>query len=168
VLAAVAAMAQPAPSPVKVSRLSAPEKALKFEVLVPARIDDVWKAFTTAEGLNTWLWQDCTVDLRPGGGWTVHYPGGKTGGGTIVSLKEGRQIVIRALAPEQFPEVRRIGTLAIFDFAPAGTETRVTLTQKDWKEGKEWDDAYEYLAKGNAQLLNQLYLRFSRGPLKWK
>src|SRR5882724_7722322 len=107
-----AALAQPEPSPVKVNKLTTPGKALKFEVLIPGKGADVWNAFTTTEGLNTWLWKDCTVDLRPGGGWTVHYPGGATGGGTIVSLQTGRQVVIHAMAPEKFPEVRRVGTTA--------------------------------------------------------
>jgi uncharacterized protein YndB with AHSA1/START domain len=170
-LAPLAASAQEATRkkiPVEVTRVGQPEKALKFEVVVNAKPADVWQAFTTSAGLDTWLWQDCTVDLREGGGWTVHFPGGKTGGGTIISFRDGRQLVLHALAPEQFPEVRRIGTTAVFDFAPEGDHTRITLTQTGWKEGKEWDDAYEYLAGGNAQLLGQLYVRFERGPLQWK
>src|SRR5580704_5461867 len=71
-------------SPVEVIRVSQPDKALKFEVVVAARPADVWQAFTTSAGLDTWLWQDCTADLREGGDWIVHFPGGKTGGGTIV------------------------------------------------------------------------------------
>jgi uncharacterized protein YndB with AHSA1/START domain len=164
------AYAQTAPrkdSHVEVTKVAAPEKALKFSALIPAKPADVWQAFTTSAGLNTWLWQDCTVDLREGGGWIVHYPGGKTGGGTIVSFRDGRQLVLHAMAPERFPEVRSVGTTAVFDFAPEGERTRVTLTQTGW-QGKEWDDAYEYLASGNAQLLEQLYLRFARGPIKWQ
>ena len=61
----------------------APEKALKFEVVVPAKPEVVWTAFTTSQGLNTWLWKDCTVELRKGGGWTVHYSPTATGGGTM-------------------------------------------------------------------------------------
>ena len=170
-----AALSQDAPKPpasVKVTRIDAP-KALKFEVVVPAKIEDVWTAFTTSGGLNTWLWKDCTVDLREGGGWTVHYPGGATGGGTIVSFQDGRQIVIHAMAPEKFPEVRRAGTTATFDFealndGTGGDKTRVTLVQTGWKQGKEWDDAYDYLAGGNAQLLGQLNYRFTKGPIPWE
>jgi uncharacterized protein YndB with AHSA1/START domain len=164
-----ATLAQDAPKPpvsVKVTRLESP-KALKFEVVVPANVDDVWTAFTTSAGLNTWLWKDCTVDLREGGGWIVHYPGGSTGGGAIVSFKPGRQIVIHAMAPDKFPEVRTVGTTATFDFEPVDGKTRVTLTQTGWKQGKEWDDAYEYLAGGNAQLLGQLNSRFTKGPVRW-
>jgi uncharacterized protein YndB with AHSA1/START domain len=155
--------------PVKVAKLSSPEKALRFEVTVPAKPAEVWAAFTTSAGLSTWLWRDCTVDLRAGGEWTVHYPGGSTGGGTIVSFDPGRRLAIHAMAPEKFPEVRRTGTAAVFEIEPDGDNgTRVTLTQTGWKEGKEWDDAYEYLSQGNAQLMGQLHLRFTRGPLKWQ
>jgi len=173
-LAPFAAQGQDAPgppkrkSPVEVTKLLEPDKALKFEVVVAAKVADVWQAFTANDGLNTWLWQDCTVDLREGGGWIVHYPGGKTGGGTIVSFRDGRQLVLHAMAPERFPEVRAMGTTAVFDFAPEGDGTRITLTQTGWKQGNEWDDAYEYLASGNAQLLEQLYVRFARGPIKWQ
>jgi hypothetical protein len=72
------------------------------------------------------------------------------------------------MAPERFPEVRRIGTTAVFDIGPEGNGTRVTLTQTGWRAGKEWEDAYEYLASGNAELLEQLYTRFAHGPIKWQ
>ena len=156
-----------AENPVKVTKTNSPEKALLFEVMVPATPADVWRAFTTKEGLQEWLWYDMTVDLREGGDWMVNYPGGKTGGGTIVSFEPVRSLTIRAMAPEQFPEVRRDRTTAIFRFEPAEGGTKVTLTQTGWKTGKEWDDAYDYLASGNAQLLNQLLYRFKNGPIDW-
>src|SRR5579871_5890383 len=155
-------------SHVTMTKISSPEKALRFEVVVPGKPAEVWQAFSTSAGLSTWLWKDCTVDLREGGGWIVHYPGGKTGGGTIVSFQDGRQMTIHAMAPEQFPEERSVGTTAVFEFSAAEGGTRVTLTQTGWRAGKEWDDAYEYLSAGNAQLLDQLYTRFARGPFKWQ
>lgn len=74
---------------VTVTKLSSPEKALRFEATIPAAIDEVWTAFTTREGLSSWLWRDVRVDLKPGGDWLVLYPGGKTGGGTILSFEPG-------------------------------------------------------------------------------
>ena len=155
------------PSPVRVTKVAAP-KALKFEVLIPGKLDDVWAAFTTTAGLNTWLWQDCTVDLRPNGDWIAKFPGGAIGGGTIVSFVPKRQVVIHAMAPAQFPIVRSVGTMATFDFKASGEQTLLTLTQTGWLEGKEWDEAYEYLANGNAQLLGQLHYRFAKGPIPWQ
>ena len=72
------------------------------------------------------------------------------------------------MTPERFPEVRSVGTRAKFEFAAEGRRTRLTLTQTEWKQGKEWDEAYEYLSGGNAQLLEQLLRRFTSGPIEWK
>jgi uncharacterized protein YndB with AHSA1/START domain len=154
-------------SPVMLTKVAVPEKALKFEVVVPASVDDVWTAFTTKAGLQTWLWRDCAVDLRVGGDWTANF-GVSTGGGTIKSFTPRREVVMAALAPEKFPTVRRERTTAVFAFeAVTPKSTRVTLTQTGWQSGAEWDAAYDYLATGNAQLLMQLYTRFLKGPLDW-
>jgi uncharacterized protein YndB with AHSA1/START domain len=163
--AAAAALAQ---SPVTVVKQAAPEKALLFEVLVPATPAAIWQAFSTSDGLSTWLTPGAMVDLRPGGEWTAHFPGGKTGGGTILSFVPQKEIVLAALAPEQFPTVREQRTTVRFEFTPQGDGTLVKLTQTGWKSGEEWDKAYEYLAKGNAQLLATLRRRFLDGPIDWQ
>lgn len=158
----------PGAAPVTVSRQTTPEKALRFEVTVPASREAVWQAFTTESGLATWLWRDVRVELREGGDWLVVFPGGSTGGGTIVSFEPFRRLTIAALAPEQFPTVRSQRTTATFEFEAVGAETtRVTLVQTGWQSGAEWDAAYEYLAKGNATLLAQLHRRFVSGPIDW-
>ena len=138
--------ATPVASPVSTQRMATPQKALQFEVVVPASLDDVWQAMSTKAGLETWLWRDTRVDLRPGGDWLVLYTPTATGGGTIESFT---------------PDVT-------FRLAAAGpTATRVTLVQTGWQPGAEWDAAYDYLEKGNAQLLMQLHRRFTTGPLDW-
>src|SRR5579863_903435 len=82
-----------------------PQK-LVIEMEVPARVAEVWKAFSTSEGLSTWLAPNCVVELHAGGEWTVHFPDGSTGGGNVVSFETEKQMVISALAPDQFPHVR--------------------------------------------------------------
>jgi len=154
--------------PVKVVKQSTPEKALIFEVTVPATRAAVWEAFTTSAGLSTWLTPGAVVDLREGGEWTAHFPGGSTGGGTILSFVRGKEITIAAMAPEQFPTVRAARTTAKFTFVAAGKEsTVVRLVQTGWKTGEEWDKAYGYLATGNVQLLETLRRRFVTGPIDW-
>jgi len=172
-LFAVAASAAPAPEvvqegPVTVTKIREPKQELRMEVRVPGKRDVVWAAFTTTEGLDSWLWKDCSVDLRKGGGWLVHFTPTSTGGGTIERIKPGREITIHAMAPEQFPTVRSVGTTATFQFEAQGdTATLVRLVQTGWKRGEEWDKAFDYLAKGNAQLLGQLRYRFTVGPIDW-
>ncbi|HJT69750.1 MAG TPA: SRPBCC domain-containing protein [Terriglobales bacterium] len=142
-------------------------KVLIIGVTIPASRAEVWKAFATSGGLSTWLTPNAVVDLRPGGEWTAHYPGGKTGGGTIISFVPEKEIVISAMAPEQFPTVRANRTRARFRFESRGSSTLVGLEQTGWQSGEEWDKAYEYLTAGNAQLLANLHRRFVNGPFDW-
>jgi uncharacterized protein YndB with AHSA1/START domain len=155
-------------SHVTVTKDASPHKSLKFESTIPAPLDAVWHAFASSDGLSTWLTPGAVVDLRPGGEWTAHFPGGKTGGGTIISFVPKSEIVLAALAPEWFPNVRAQRTTARFRMVASGPDsTLVELDQTGWKEGEEWDKAYDYLAKGNTQLLETLRRRFVDGPIDW-
>src|SRR4051812_43911894 len=111
---------------VKVTKQPTP-KALLFAVNVRATLDAVWTSFTTSEGLSTWLTPGAVVDLRKGGEWTAHFPGGGTGGGTIVSFAPEKELVVSAMAPEQFPTVRAQRTIAKFQFIP--TDDGFTLVR---------------------------------------
>ncbi|HTM16013.1 MAG TPA: SRPBCC domain-containing protein [Terracidiphilus sp.] len=144
-----------------------PPQQFSIEVEVAAPLGEVWHAFATSEGLSTWLFPNATVDLKPGGDWLVHFPGGNTGGGSIVSFVPEKELVIAALAPEKFPSVRAERTRAVFTFEPRGNSTVVRLTQSGWKSGDEWMKAYEYLLAGNAQLMATLHKRFVEGPVNW-
>jgi uncharacterized protein YndB with AHSA1/START domain len=152
---------------VKVVRQTAPDKALIFEVAIPANRAQVWQAFSTSPGLSTWLTPGAVVDLRSGGEWTAHFPDGKIGGGTIISFVPETELILSALAPERFPTVRQQRLTARFEFVAQGDSTLVRLTQTGWKPGEEWDNAYDYLARGNAQLLETLRRRFVDGPINW-
>lgn len=175
-VAAICAVAQstaPTRSAENAERMGHPASAdsgrvLVLEMTIPAPRAEVWKAFATSEGLSTWLFPNATVDLRPGGDWLVHFPGGSTGGGTIVSFEPEKDLVVSALAPDKFPTVRAQRTRAEFQFEAKGDNaTVVRLIQTGWKDGEEWTKAYEYLAVGNAQLLATLHHRFVYGPIDW-
>ena len=145
-----------------------PPQQFVIEVEVPAPVGEVWHVFATSDGLSTWLFPNATVDLQPGGDWLVHFPGGSTGGGTIVSFVPEKELVIAALAPDKFPEVRAQRTRAVFQFESRGKSTVVRLTQSGWRSGDEWTRAYEYLVAGNAQLMATLHRRFVDGPMDWE
>ena len=132
---AAAAVAQDA---VKVVKQAEP-KALIVEVMVPATQAEVWKAFTTSEGLSMWLTPGAVVDLREGGEWTAHYPGGHTGGGTIVSFVPMREMTLRAMAPERlaarYPEPGSY--LTAYEKAANEAVAAGVLRQHDADEGLE-------------------------------
>ncbi len=157
-----------AESPVRVTADAVPHQVLILEVTIPAPLGAVWEAFATSEGLSTWLTPGAVVDLRAGGEWTAHYPGGKTGGGTILDFLPQHEMILSAMAPEQFPTVRAERTIAVFQFRAAEDgSTLVRLVQTGWKRSDEWNKAYDYLARGNAQLLETLQRRFVSGPVDW-
>lgn len=160
----------PAGAPVSTTAtLPSTDRKLVIELEVPATVHEVWKAFTTSDGLTSWLAPKATVDLKAGGDWIVSFPGrNSTGGGTIVSFVPEKELVLAALAPDQFPDVRAQRTRAVFTFEAHGDVTVVRLTQTGWKTGTEWDRAYEYLIAGNAQLMSALHRRFAEGPIDWE
>ena len=171
--AAAAAGAAPAATMkegfVSVTTTRGPEKRLDFEVVVPASLGEVWSAFTTREGMESWIAPQARVRMELGGEWEVGFAGSAPGGGTVLAWLPMEMITVHAMAPESFPTVRRERTIAVFRFDPIGEkQTRVRLAQFGWKEGPEWDKAFDYLAKGNAQLLNALHRRFTDGPIDWK
>jgi uncharacterized protein YndB with AHSA1/START domain len=157
-----------AQNPEKTTKQDTADKALVLQITIPAPRAAVWHAFATSDGLSTWLTPGAVVDLRQGGEWTAHFPGGKTGGGTILSFVPEEEIVLSAMAPERFPTVRAERTRARFHFEAKGDSTVVQLVQTGWKSGEEWDKAYEYLVVGNAQLLATLHRRFVNGPIDWE
>ena len=172
VLAALVPAAAPAKtlhSPhVTIVQSDQPVKRIDWEVVVPAPIAQVWDAFTTPAGMQSWIAPQARVQLVPGGDWRALFPGRAEAGGTIVAFQPDTLLVLSAMAPEAYPTVRRDRTLAVFTFAPHGdAETTVHLAQTGWKDGSEWDKAYEYLTQGNAYLLQALYARFAKGPLDW-
>ncbi|MFN2634756.1 MAG: SRPBCC domain-containing protein [Thermoanaerobaculia bacterium] len=66
---------------VKVTETRSPAKRLYFEVVVPATPERVWAAFTTSEGLTTWLAPSAKVRLELGGEWQVSFGSGAPSGG---------------------------------------------------------------------------------------
>jgi uncharacterized protein YndB with AHSA1/START domain len=166
----LAGLSIPAPGPSsaygEVGRPADATQALIVELSIPASLPEVWRAFTTNEGLRSWLAPEVSVDLRKGGDWLVKFPG-STGGGTIVSFVPQKELVLRALAPDRFPHVRTARTHAVFTFTAKGNNTLVRLSQTGWQPGKEWDAAYEYLAAANGQMLAMLHHRYVAGPTDW-
>jgi uncharacterized protein YndB with AHSA1/START domain len=154
---------------VHVTTTEAP-KRFDMAVTVPATVDQVWDAFTTPNGLTAWLAPFATVELAVGGPWQVSFTaGGAAAGGNVLLFQPKSLLALSAMAPAQFPTVRRERTTAVFLFDPAGPgSTTVRLAQTGWKAGDEWDKAFDYLATGNAQLLEALYHRFAVGPAAWK
>ncbi len=147
------------------------EPALVHEGIVAAPVADVWAAFTTRTGMESWMVAHAEIDLKVGGLMQTHYSAeGRIGdAGTIVntvlSFDPQRMFSIKvARAPERFPfknAIRSMWTVVYFE--PAGdSRTRVTIRSMGFESDEESRRMRAFFDRGNAQTLAALQKRFAR------
>jgi uncharacterized protein YndB with AHSA1/START domain len=135
-----------------------------FEVVVPASVPRIWHALATAEGLGQFIAPEAEVELTPGGTYRI-FKGSNT---AVQAFVPGEMLAVTGSAPLEFPNVRMGGTWGVMEMEPFGEEgTRLRMSVYGWRDGDEWDRAYEYFLKNNAIFLNLLRQRFVDGPLTW-
>jgi len=168
---AVLLLSNPAAAQVK------PMKKIEKSVLVPAPVPEVWKAFTTVEGVTTFFAPEARLELKLGGAFEMLFaperPADSQGseGCTVLSFVPGKMLSFTWNAPPAFPAVRSGGehTFVVVELEPAGAgKTRVTLTHLGWFEGGEWDQVFAYFERAWGVVLGRLAHRFEKGPLDWK
>lgn len=154
--------------------VAAAEKAIDREVVVPAKVDAVWQAWTTSEGIRTFFAPDARVELRVDGPFEIYInpyakPGMKGADDMrIIGFQPQRMLSFTWNAPPHLPEARANRTVVVLRFEPVGeTQTRVTLHHIGWGEGGEWDKAYDYFGKAWPNVLANLQKRFTSGPVDW-
>ena len=152
------------------------ERVLRHEVTVNAGLEDVWKAWTTSEGLMSFMAPVVHVELKTGGVFDSNYRvGSKLGDpGTIhnqvLNYVPMEMFSIKVNLTQQFPpRPRDAGTLfAVITFQEAGRKkVLVAVSMLGWGEGEDWNQVYEHFNWGNAFTLGQLARRFEKGPVDW-
>ena len=151
------------------------ERVITCEIDVPAPLADVWCAWTTKEGAETFFAPRCNIDLRPGGAYEMLFdleaePGKQGGEGMVVmAIQPQRMLAFTWNAPPHLPSVRGQMTHVVVRLLETETGmTRVTLRHDGWGEGGEWDAAFRYFARAWADVvLPRLKHRFERGPIDW-
>jgi uncharacterized protein YndB with AHSA1/START domain len=155
----------------------AEERVLRHEIAVNGSLADVWNAFTTSEGLMTFMAPVVHMELKTGGAFDSNYRvGSKLGDpGTIhnqvLNYIPMEMFSIKVGLTDQFPErPRQAGTLfAVLTFKDAGVkQTLVTISMLGWGNGEDWDQVYKFFDRGNAYTMTELARRFDQGPVAWK
>jgi activator of Hsp90 ATPase-like protein len=147
------------------------ERVLRIESTVPASPKEIWKAFTTVDGLKTWIAPVVSIDLRVGGTLSTHYDKTAVIGspGTIrlgiVNYLEGEQMTLKVKLTKRFGEkvcAEDQNLQEIIQLVPwTNGTTKVISSMVGWGTGKEWDDTYDFFAKGNEWTYQQLVKSFS-------
>ena len=153
----------------------AAERAIDEKITVKANVDEVWKAWTTTEGIKTFFAPDAKVELRVDGPFEIYmnpFAAVGTKGADemrIVGFQDKKMLTFTWNAPPSLPEARKQRTVVIVRFISRGDVlTDVTLHHVGWGEGGEWDMAYDYFGKAWPNVLKNLQKRFDSGPVDWK
>ena len=157
------------------SRAIASDRVLRRELTIAASVQDVWKAWTTDEGIATFFAPKGHVDLRVDGTYDVWFnPTGKPGergaeGMRILGVEPMKRFAFTWNAPPTIPTIRGQRTVVVLEFEPQGDkQTKLRFTELGWGDGADWDKAYEYFDHAwGAVVLPRLVHRFAHGPIDW-
>ena len=152
-----------------------PARQLARQAAVAAPPAEVWKAWTTLEGVKTFFAPDARIELKPGGAYEMYFdlaaPAGTRGGEgcTLVAIEPETRLAFTWNFPPSLPSIRNQHTQVEIRLSPAegGKATQVSLTQTGWKDGPDWEKGYAYFERAWSLVLSRLEARFRTGPIDW-
>jgi uncharacterized protein YndB with AHSA1/START domain len=151
------------------------ERAITVSTTVKASAAEVYRTWTTTEGVIKFFAPGAVVEAKPDGLYEMYMnpfgPASLKGadGMRILGMQENRMLSFTWNAPPSLPEARKQRTTVIVRFhAVNDRETEVRLTHVGWGEGGEWDKAYQYFDRAWPNVLANLKKVFEQGPMDWK
>src|SRR5580658_3735203 len=147
-------------------------RAVHVEATVDAPVSEVWRLWTTSQGAEEFFAQKANIGLEIGGPYEIQFdPKDETSGTKglkVLSYAPKEMISFQWNAPTEYPEVRDGGTWVVVQMRPEGAErTQVIVTHLGWKQGPEWDRAYDHFVQGWGDLMKRLERRVTDGPIDW-
>jgi uncharacterized protein YndB with AHSA1/START domain len=108
-----------------------PER-IEREVLLPAALNEVWKALTDGDQVSEWFGAEVEMEPRLGGRVRFRFPDGSERGAIIEAFETKRLLVFRWLPFEQDAEgrtERRPGTNVRFSLTPTENGTLLVVQE---------------------------------------
>jgi uncharacterized protein YndB with AHSA1/START domain len=157
-------------NPLAVEKESA--RVVRVEATIDAPVSEVWRLWTTSQGAEEFFAQKANIGLAIGGPYEIQFdPRDETSGTKglkVLSYVPKEMISFQWNAPTEYPEVRNGGTWVVVQMRPEGAQrTHVTVTHLGWKQGPEWDRAYDHFVQGWGDLMKRLERRVGDGPIDW-
>lgn len=125
-------------------------EALELEIDLDAPVSEVWKAWTTAEGLRSFLAPACNIDIKPDGPYEIFFfpdnPPGQRGadGQRVMAVQHEKMLSFTWNFPEDLPEIREQRTLVVLKFTARQNGSTLKLMQAGWGEGPVWEEGRKY------------------------
>jgi uncharacterized protein YndB with AHSA1/START domain len=150
------------------------DKAITKRVVVPASVAEVWRSWTTPEGLQGFFAPSCRIELWPGAPFHIHFfpdnPPGTRGAEDLelLSFLPERMLSFEWDAPPHLPEVRGHRNWVVPLFEPVDTDhTAVELHHLGWLEGEQWEQAHAYFQDAWDIVMGRFERSVSEGPIDW-
>ena len=151
---------------------TAAERILEKQAVVNAPIEEVWKAWTTTEGVKSFFAPDAKVEAKYGGLFEIYMnpyaePGMRGADDMrFMALEPPTMLSFTWNAPPSIPEIRPQRTLVIVRLKSVDEKkTEVTLRQVGWGDGEKWNQTYAYFDRAWGNVLVNLQKRFTEGPI---
>lgn len=145
------------------------QERIESAAVIDAPSSEVWKAWTTSEGLQSWLAPHADIDLRIGGLMRTNYdPSGtlgdaKTIENRVLVFEPGKMLAIQvSKAPADFPfrdKVTSMWTVLYFE-ALGENQVRLRVVGLGFEADDVSQKMKEFFKSGNAYTLAQLKKKY--------
>lgn len=146
---------------------------LRHEGIVDAPIEDVWAAFTTKEGIESWMVPHAEIDLRVGGKMLTTYDvNGVIGDdstieNTILSFDPPHMLSIKATKPpadfKLKDAIKNMWSVIYLDPVDSN-RTRIVVVGMGYGDDEASQTLRKHFDAGNAWTINKLQERFGKAP----
>lgn len=147
----------------------ADQQQLVSEAIINAPVKEVWRLFTTKEGMESWMVAHAEIDLKVGGLMRTHYdPKGALGDpktivNQILTFEPERMFSIKVYqAPVDFPlpeAVKEMWTVIYFQPLEPGM-TNVRIVGLGFTDAPDSQKLKDFFRQGNGWTLEQLQKKF--------
>ncbi|MEZ6209879.1 MAG: SRPBCC domain-containing protein [Phycisphaerales bacterium] len=149
---------------------------IEASAVIDAPIAEVWHAWTTSEGLESFLVEKANIELRPGGPYEIFFsmqaPEGARGSEncSVLSFLPNQMLSFQWNAPPKFEHARFIHTWVVVNFEELSpSRTRVDLTHLGFAENAadnpdhadEWKQVRAYFTNAWPSVLSALKQHFA-------
>ncbi len=149
---------------------AAPTDPVVNEAIIDAPVSVLWNAFTTKEGVESWMVAHAEIDLRIGGLMrTTYKPDGVIGDDSTIeniymSYQPQRMLSFRVhKAPKNFPfqtAIQKMWTVILLE-PITETQTKLTITSNGFEDNEESQKMRQHFIAGNTYTLNKLKEKFA-------
>jgi uncharacterized protein YndB with AHSA1/START domain len=148
------------------------ERVLQLSITVPMKKNEVWKLFTTDEGLKKWIAPVAKIDMRTGGNIRTNYDKTRTFDDStsirldIINYLEYELLTLKVNLNSSFPaEIKKEdkNLQEILQFVDTGRgKTKIISTMVGWGQGNDWNTAYSFFEKGNDWTFKEILKLFNK------